>query len=196
VVQQPVEDRDGQGRSTPRRRSRPRRTHPDLRRSCSRILLRRRWSLPVVACGLAVGPRAVRRAFPPTPDRLQVAGVLASRGLGWAVRQESRLLLRHWRPGAVAGALVSRNVRRAIATAAVIDAAVGLAEHRHRAGRVNPIMFTLGRRLDDAAYGAGPWWVVVKTGSTNALIPQRPKRAARAAHVSPGTALAHGEPRA
>lgn len=150
---------------------------PTYGAAAAAILLRRRWSLPVAACGLVFGTRAVRRALPPTPDRPQVATVLASRGLGWAVRQESGLLLRHWWPAAFTGALFSRNVRRAIATAVVVDAAVGLGEQRQRAHSIDPLLFSLGRRLDDAAYGAGLWWGALRARSPRALLPRRPNRA-------------------
>ena len=138
------------------------------------LLLRRRWSLPVAAAALAVGTRAIHRALPPTPDSPRVATILALRGMGWAVRQESALLLRHWWPAAVAGATASRDVRRAIATAAVVDALVALAERGREAGRPNAGLFLFGRRLDDAAYGAGLWWGAIKARSPQALLPRRP----------------------
>jgi mycofactocin system glycosyltransferase len=139
------------------------------------LLLRRRWSLPAAGLGLAIGTRSVRRALPPTPDRLRVAGILAGRGLGWAVRQESALLLRHWWPAVAAGAVVSRNLRRAVFTATLVDTAIAFAGLR-RSPRVgpNPVAHLLGRRLDDAAYGAGLWWGVIKVRSPKALLPRRP----------------------
>jgi mycofactocin system glycosyltransferase len=150
---------------------------PTYAAAAAALLLRKRWSLPVATVGLAVGTRAVRRALPPTPGRSQVATVLASRGLGWAVRQESGLLLRHWWPAAATGALISRNVRRAITTAAVVDLTIGLVEHRQRARNIDPVLFSLGRRLDDAAYGAGLWWGSLRARSPRALLPRRPNRA-------------------
>jgi mycofactocin system glycosyltransferase len=137
------------------------------------LLLRRRWSAPVAAIALAAGTRAVHRALPESPGRPRVAALLAARGLGWAVRQESALLLRHWWPAAAVGAITSRQVRRAIATALVVDTAVGLVEHR-RAG-VHPIALVVGRRLDDAAYGAGLWWGAANHRSFRALCPRRPR---------------------
>ena len=45
-----------------------------------------------------------------------------SAACGWAVRQESALLLRHWWPAAVAGAVsITQDVRRALATAVAVD---------------------------------------------------------------------------
>jgi len=147
---------------------------PTYALAAAALVMRKPWSVPVAAVGLAIGTRAVHRALPPTPDSWRVAGRLALRGLGWAVRQESALLVRHWWPAAVVGALVSRDIRRAVATAAVVDAVVGFADHRHEAGLPNPALFVVGRRLDDAAYGAGLWWGAISVRSARALKPRRP----------------------
>lgn len=138
------------------------------------LLLRRSWSLPVAGIALVTGIRSVERSLPKTPDSRYVAGVVAGRGLVWAVRQESALLLRHWWPAALGGVLVSRNVRRAIATAMVVDAIVGLSEHRHASDHLNPAYMVLGRRLDDLAYGAGLWWGAFRARSMAALRVRRP----------------------
>ena len=138
------------------------------------LLLRKRWSVPVAAVALGVGTRAVHRALPPAPDNWPVAGRLALRGLAWAVRQESSLLLRHWWPAALLGAASSRAVRRAVATAAVVDAVAALADHRHEASRRHAALVVIGRRLDDAAYGAGLWWGAITAHSAKALLPRRP----------------------
>src|SRR4051794_34986525 len=58
--------------------------------------------------------------------------------LGWAVRQESALLLRHWWPLATLGATRWSNVRRALATALVVDTAVLVAERRGATDRLAP----------------------------------------------------------
>jgi hypothetical protein len=57
------------------------------------LLLRRTWSVPVALLALVYGVRSVRRVLPNVPGRNHVVGWLAIRGLGWAVRQESTLLL-------------------------------------------------------------------------------------------------------
>jgi mycofactocin system glycosyltransferase len=157
------------------------------------LLLRRSWSLPVTAMALSVGTRSVRRALPLTPDRTKVAVALAVRGFGWAVRQESALLLRHWWPATLGAAIASRHVRRALVTAAVVDAAISLAEHRHHADHFNPVLFVVGRRLDDASYGAGLWWGALRARSARALVPRTPgpvhARAGRS--TGPGACSAH-----
>lgn len=140
------------------------------------LLLRRRWSLPVVATAYGVATWSVARGLPTSVDRrtrVTIAARLAGRGLGWAARQESALLLRHWWPVAAVG-LPSPHVRRAVATALLIDTCVAV---REAAGTDDPtlplpVLFA-GRRLDDLAYGTGLWWGALRRGSAAALAPRR-----------------------
>ena len=128
---------------------------PTLAVAGAAILLRRRWSAPVAAAALVHAGTAVARVLPgdvPARDRAQVAAVLATRGVGWAVRQEASLLLRHWWPATLL-ALPVPAVRRAVATALVVDTAVALTA-AHDDDLDLPAL-ALGRRLDDGAYGLG-----------------------------------------
>ena len=122
------------------------------------LLLRRRWSAPVVTIALAHGWRSLRASLPDSNDTDAVAGLLAVRGLGWAVRQEAALLLRHWWPLTALGATRSSGIRRAAATALVVDAAVMVTARRSSSPRIGLTTAFAGRRLDDLAYGAGLWW--------------------------------------
>jgi hypothetical protein len=124
------------------------------------LLLRRRWSMPVAAVVLAHNVRLVHRDVPGTT--LGDAATIGTRGLGWAVRQEAALLMRHWWPLA-ALTLGNRSVRRAVVTALVVDAA---------AARTGPTPF-LARRLDDLAYGAGLWTGALRRRSWQCLWPRR-----------------------
>ena len=92
------------------------------------LLLRRRWSWPVAGLAVALGWRTLRRTLPESVDTDLIAARLAIRGLGWAVRQEASLLLRHWWPLTALGVVASRHARRALSTALVIDFLVLLAE--------------------------------------------------------------------
>ncbi|MFA6300423.1 MAG: mycofactocin biosynthesis glycosyltransferase MftF [Nocardioides sp.] len=138
------------------------------------LLLRRRWSAPVAAVALAHGWRSVRASLPAGDGTDAVAAQLAARGLGWAVRQESALLLRHWWPLAALGATRSRHVRRALVTALAVDAAVMVVEHRRSGSPPDPATAFAGRRLDDLAYGAGLWWGALRARSARVLLPRRP----------------------
>lgn len=139
------------------------------------LLLRRRWSVPVAGIGLVAATRSVQRSLPQSLElgtRAREAARLSTLGLGWAVRQESALLLRHWWPLAALG-LRSRHVRRAAATALVVDACVAILDTAHE-GPSFPVRL-VARRLDDLAYGSGLWWGALRARSTAALHPRSPK---------------------
>jgi mycofactocin system glycosyltransferase len=133
------------------------------------LLLRRRWSAPLALALSAPGARRLARTLP-----RPVAARTAAQGLGWAVRQESALLLRHWWPLTAVGLLCSRAVRRAVATALAVDLLVALHEHRDHRDRLDLPTLLTGRRLEDIAYGAGLWWGALRHGSARALLPRRP----------------------
>jgi mycofactocin system glycosyltransferase len=138
------------------------------------LLLRRRWCAPVATGAVTLGWRNLRRSLPQSADTDLVAARLAVRGLVWATRQETSLLLRHWWPVSALAAIWSRPVRRALVTAFAVDTAVMLAE-QHQARR-QPIVFLAGRRLDDLAYGGGLWWGAIRARSPRVLMPRRPDR--------------------
>jgi len=140
------------------------------------LLLRRWWSAPVASLALAHGWRAVRANLPAGSGTNAVAGRVAIRGLGWAARQESALLLRHWWPLTLLGAVSSSQVRRAVSTALVVDAAVMVTERRSSIERPGVISVLAGRRLDDLAYGAGLWWGALKAHSARVLMPRSPRQ--------------------
>jgi len=125
------------------------------------ILARRPWSVPVALAGVARGAQVLHRTLPPGYP----AARLSLRGLGWALRQESALVLRHWWPAAFAAALVSRRARGVVVSAMAVDLAVGTCE----AGWQKPVATFAGRRLDDLAYGAGLWWGALRSGSLRCL---------------------------
>ncbi|WP_377320347.1 mycofactocin biosynthesis glycosyltransferase MftF [Pimelobacter simplex] len=135
------------------------------------LLARRRWSAPVVAAGLAAGLVSVERSLPLTGARHRLAAVLVARGFGWAVRQESALLLRHWWPLTALALPASRTARRMVATALVVDAVVARVEHPGAPYAL------VARRLDDLAYGAGLWAGAARARSPRALLPRHPRSA-------------------
>lgn len=138
---------------------------PSMAVAALALLLRRPWSIPLAALCLAHGARTLATKLPPSPERPRLAADLATRGLGWAVRQESSLLLRHWWPAAAAACLVSRRARRTVASALVVDLCIGLARHP----RSNAVETVAGRRLDDLAYGTGLWVGCARSRSLAAL---------------------------
>ena len=116
------------------------------------VLLRRRWLLPVACLSLARASQQLVRVLPDVPGRRVLAADVALRGLGWAVRQESALLLRHWWPLGVL-ALGSRPGRRVLVSAVAVDLVV----HRDVVRRAGFVTTLLARRVDDLAYGVGLW---------------------------------------
>jgi len=124
------------------------------------VLLLRGWSgLPFSAAVVATGSaRLSRQLGLATPSAVSVR--LAVQGLGWALRQESSLLLRHWWPPVALGCLVSRRLRRAVGSALLVDMLVA------RTGSPTQLV---ARRLDDLAYGGGLWWGVVRRRSLAAV---------------------------
>ncbi|GAA1970828.1 mycofactocin biosynthesis glycosyltransferase MftF [Nocardioides panacihumi] len=139
---------------------------PAMGLAAAAVLLRGRWSLPIAGVAAFLGARSVRAALPPVRGRAAVASRLSITGLGWAVRQESALLLRHWWPMTALLCMVSRQARRALATAVVVDAAVALTVERPRVG---PLTGWVGRRLDDLAYGTGLWLGAIRARDARCL---------------------------
>jgi mycofactocin system glycosyltransferase len=143
------------------------------------ILARHPVAVPMSGYALASTSVTVRRALPDVPGRTGTAVRTAVRGLGWAVRQETGLLLRHWWPVTVVACLLSGRARRAAFTALVVDAVL-LASRPGGRGSALPLAF-LAKRLDEAAYGAGLWRGAVRARSATALRPRRVERVRRRA---------------
>ena len=126
---------------------------PTMAIAAGALLVRRRWSLPVAAASVLYSRHSLVRRLPETADRDRLAGRLSMRGLGWALRQESGLMLRHWWPPVLLAALFSSNVRRALVSAVAIDVAIDRWDPRS----LDPVTSFAGRRMDDFAYGGGLW---------------------------------------
>ena len=138
------------------------------------VLLRRRWSLPVAVLTTVASARGLRRSLPRSTQRgVPLAVEVAARGLGWAVRQESDLLVRHWWPATVAACLVSRSARRAVGTALVLDTALAVRRLQVPWSLREATGLLAGERLDDLAYGAGLWVGAVRQRSLRCLWPRR-----------------------
>ena len=160
---------------------------PSYAVAAAAVLTRHRFAAPIAAAAVVGGQRRVRRALPRESATGLTATRIAVRGLGWAVRQESALVLRHWWPAAAVSVVVSSRARRVLASAVLVDLAVVLRESDGLPPRDLPAYFT-ARRLDDLAYGTGLWWGAVRVGSVRSLVPRlisqgRPRLKAQ----SPGT---------
>lgn len=153
---------------------------PTMAVAATAVLARRRWSPVVASLCVARGALSLATTLPASPGRPRLAVDLSARGLGWALRQETALLLRHWWPGTAVTCLVSRRARRLVASALLVDAVVGTVQHP----RASPVQTFAGRRLDDLAYGAGLWVGSLGVRSVAALrvrwvVPDAPFRSGR-----------------
>lgn len=133
------------------------------------VLWQRRWSSGVaLACGAWIARDAGRRL----PELTARQRVELARATATAMsRQTAALALRHWWPVSLALAAGSVRARRAVVAMAVVD---GLVAHRTSATDLDPVRFTIARRADDLAYGAGVWWGALRAGSARCLMPRRP----------------------
>lgn len=147
----------------------PARLSPAMAIAGACLLSRRPWAFPVVLCAFGWSVRSLRKSLPGVPGIGILSMNLSFRGLGWAVRQESSLLLREWWPATIAIALTSRSARRALVSAVIVDSAVAMFTTRRGAGVASRL---LGRRLDDAAYGAGIWWGAIRLRTFTPLRPR------------------------
>lgn len=130
------------------------------------VLMRWRWSPLVAAASVAISAAALQKRIPNDVGSVVPLPVdIATRGLGWALRQESALLLRHWWPLTVMAAAVCPPVRRALATALVVDTVT--------AGSPLDLESIAGRRLDDLAYGTGLWFGAIRVREFRCLLPTR-----------------------
>ena len=134
------------------------------------LLARRSWSPMVAGAAVTFSVRRLYRALPLEHDRMDLCQRLSLRGMGWAVRQESALLLRHWWPVTLVAVAVSRSARRSVLSALVVDAFFFM---RERKG-VSLWTTLVARRADDLAYGAGLWAGAVRARSVRCLMPRRP----------------------
>jgi len=150
---------------------------PAVAVAATSLLLARWWSVPVASLALARSGQRLLGTLPQAPGRSRLAAELSVRGLGWGLRQESALLLRHWWPLTALGVLTSRHVRRAALSALVVDTAVAVAQHHD--GPRSALTLLAGRRLEDLAYGAGLWVGAIRNRSLRCLMVRIPAASRR-----------------
>lgn len=138
------------------------------------LLLDRRWSL-AFGGGLLVSVFGrLRYQVRTLPRPTRTAGVLTTLSVAAVLRQWAGLLLRHWWPVTVLGALASRRMRRVALAVALGDA---LRAWGRSGTRLDPLRFGVARRLDDLAYGTGVWWGALRAGRWGSLRPVIVRRA-------------------
>lgn len=133
------------------------------------VLLQRRWSWGVAFGCAGWIARDARRRLPELTVRQRLGFARAAAGA--MSRQTSALALRHWWPATLVLAAASPRARRAVAVMTVVD---GVVAHRSSGTELDPVRFTIARRADDLAYGAGVWWGALRARSARCLMPRRP----------------------
>ncbi|AWB93489.1 mycofactocin biosynthesis glycosyltransferase MftF [Aeromicrobium chenweiae] len=132
------------------------------------VLLQRRWSW-AIAAGLSAWTLHDAGRRLPELSFQQRLGLARTADVALA-KQASGLALRHWWPVTAVLAVVSPRARRAVAVMVLAD---GVATHRSSGTDLDVLRFTLARRADDLAYGAGVWWGAVRERSVACLLPRR-----------------------
>jgi mycofactocin system glycosyltransferase len=132
------------------------------------LAAQRRWSLPVAAGISVVAAVRIARRIGGVRHPYALATRLTAYGVASAAAQGSALAVRHWWPAFAVASLFSLRARRIVVLSAAADAAV---EYIRLRPKLDPLRFSLARRLDDLAYGAGVWWGAVKARSAAVLAP-------------------------
>jgi hypothetical protein len=120
--------------------------------------------------------RRIARAMRNAETSLADVVVIATRGLWSAALQLASAICRHYWPLALLAAILSRQCRRVVLVAAVMDGVVDWLRRRDAtdddAEPIGPLTYLLLKRVDDLAYGLGLWWGVLRERNLRPLKPQ------------------------
>ncbi|MFD8493923.1 mycofactocin biosynthesis glycosyltransferase MftF [Amycolatopsis sp. NPDC059657] len=136
---------------------------------CVLLTSQKRWATVLAAVITAVSTARLARALKMVREPVKTAARLNAMTLTGAAWQTAGALTRHWWPLALAGALFSRRIRRAIAVAALAEGVADWWQHR---GELDPVRYVAFHRIDDLAYGSGLWWGAVRHRTTAPLQPR------------------------
>ena len=102
--------------------------------------------------------------------------VIATRGLWSAALQLASAICRHYWPLALLAAILSRQCRRVVLVAAIMDGVVDWLRRKDAMGDdaepIGLLTYLVLKRVDDLAYGIGLWSGVVRERNIGALKPQ------------------------
>ncbi|WP_163753878.1 mycofactocin biosynthesis glycosyltransferase MftF [Mycobacterium botniense] len=143
------------------------------------------WVLMAVGSGIgylaslaaaALTGRRIAATMQGADTQLWDVVAVAARGLWSAALQLASAICRHYWPIALCAAIVSRQFRRAVIIAAIVDGVVDWIDRRgvtdDDARPIGLLSYLLLKRLDDLAYGAGLWCGVLRERNVGALKPQ------------------------
>lgn len=118
----------------------------------------------------------IARTMRGADTRVSDVVTVTSRGLWSSALQLASAICRHYWPVALLAAIMSRQCRRIVVIAAVVD---GVVDWLNRSGTADDdarpiglVTYLLLKRLDDLAYGAGLWYGVIRERNLRPLRPQ------------------------
>jgi mycofactocin system glycosyltransferase len=119
--------------------------------------------------------RRIARTMRGADTRISDVLLVAFRGLWSAALQLALAICRHYWPVALVAAIMSRQCRRVVVIAAVVD---GVVDWLSRSGTTDDdarpiglVTYFLLKRLDDLAYGLGLWYGVIRERNLRPLRP-------------------------
>ncbi len=143
------------------------------------------WTLMAIGSSLgylasllaaALTGRKIAKAMHGDDTELYDVAVVATRSLWSAALQLASAICRHYWPLALVAAIFSRQCRRAVIAAAILDGVTDWISRRGDTdGDTRPIglvAYLVLKRLDDVAYGLGLWGGVVRERNIGPLKPQ------------------------
>ncbi|MFT4085952.1 MAG: mycofactocin biosynthesis glycosyltransferase MftF [Gordonia sp. (in: high G+C Gram-positive bacteria)] len=138
------------------------------------LLTRTRIGLLLAAIVILRSGVAVRRRLGDVPAANLLAAQCMGRAVGNGLLQAASAVLRHYWPVTVLAALIYPPLRRRIVELAIAEGMVMWVQSQVIDGgapTIGPVAYTVMRRLDDLAYGAGLWQGVLAELDVAALRP-------------------------
>lgn len=139
------------------------------------LLTRTRPGAAVALAIAVITGMRLRRRLGELPGAPVVATQMTGRAVGFGVLQAAGAVCRHYWPVALVLTIVSPRFRRLVIELAVGEGLVSWVRHQlaEPASRppMGPLAYTLVRRLDDLAYGAGLWQGALANRDLGALRP-------------------------
>ncbi|MXP20466.1 mycofactocin system glycosyltransferase [Gordonia sp. HNM0687] len=139
------------------------------------LLTRTRIGLAVALIIVVQTGVRLRRRLGELPDAHVVATQMTGRAVGFGLLQAAGAICRHYWPIAVLLAVFSARFRRLAVEVALAEGVVSwareIAADPASGPALGPLWYTVFRRLDDLAYGAGLWQGAIEQRDIGALRP-------------------------
>ncbi|AYJ49047.1 mycofactocin system glycosyltransferase [Rhodococcus sp. P1Y] len=123
----------------------------------------------LLTLGVTIG--RLRKMFVGLDQPTRIAAILATEGFVGGLWQLTSALFRHYWPITLLAVVLSARIRRIALGLAVAEAMSDWYKHRELGG-LDPVRYSVFKRIDDVAYGAGLWRGAVHSRSAAALLPR------------------------